>query len=233
MFHPSLRPRSRNHRVAPLHSFRGVPLYRHQPYTPLLRTRHQAVFPLSGGYHRVHERSRYRLPRRVLWKVVSPPVIPVILPCPRTKSFLPTPSYKRLGAEVVAALLMHRHFLVHRHLLVHRHQSYKALCPCTLPPPSPFLLLLPLLLVTTGLDHLRPSVLLWRPVALPRGRERWTQRRRKGVRRSLQVPLAGAEQEQPAQQAPQSPALAGRRRSPLELPLVLALPTTPHLAAKR
>ena len=187
MLHPHKRLRSRTLRVAPLHSFRGVPLYRHQSYLPLRRTRHQAVFPLSGGYHRVHERSRYRLPRRVLWKVVSPPVILVTLLCPRTKSFFPTLPYKRLGAVVVAAILMHRHFLMHRHLLVHRHQSYQALCPCTLPPPSPFLLPLPLplLLVTTGPALPCPSVLLWRSAVLPApGAQRWRERRRKGRRRS-------------------------------------------------
>ena len=259
--HPYKRLRSRILRVAPLHSFRGVPLFRHQSYLPLRRTRHQAVFPLSGGYHRVHERSEYRLPHRSLWKVVSPPVTPPCLrtrssfipPCPRTRSFLPTPSYKRLGVEVVASLmhrhfLMHRHLLRHRHILVHRHQSHQALCPCTLKPPSPFLLLLSLLLVTTcTLSHrhrtdpnrLRPSTLQSlseRRTAL-QGRGRW-RRRRKDRQRSRQVPQAAAqgqqEQEQPAQQSLQSPALAGRRRSPpLELRLVLALPTILHLLVNR
>ena len=73
MLHPQMRLRSRNLRVAPLHSFRGVPRYRHQSHLPLLPHRHLAGFHLSGGLHRVHERSGYRLPRLALWKVVSPP----------------------------------------------------------------------------------------------------------------------------------------------------------------
>ena len=54
MFHPHKRLRSRTLRVAPLHSFRGVPLYRHQSYLPLRRIRHQAVSLFQG----VSSRSR-------------------------------------------------------------------------------------------------------------------------------------------------------------------------------